>query len=384
MQIQNIQLLKGIEVLDAVNLILAKHEDLRLLTVGLESQKGERDKARFIWWIWIVVAFRRHSLATQTSRCFLFLLPGHSEIFAAFLKHTECCYSSLGNCDAVYCRRPKPPTNQKPNVGVWHTWHLSGTLEHPTHLRKKHLLLSLLAQSEAQALEILTVPHYVQFQGSKFSMLWILLSYKSKNAKWGSPSKCSIPRHINELEKMEGSQRQLHACLPVLPQKLKPLAPALANSLNFLIPLSYLLYIYIKSAQAYQWLQWFPACLHTHLYNRAVLVQQVSLLSQFLNPPNNRPRRPRCERWHCFGNSSEKGATSITASPLQWWPPTLTLLQQKHPQLQLQPLASHDNILRMYIKNNIFLLLPTKKCLPCLPIFICVCSHSIFILTSMT
>ena len=48
-QIQNIQLLKGIEVLDAVNLILAKHEDLRLLTVGLESQKGERDKARFIW-----------------------------------------------------------------------------------------------------------------------------------------------------------------------------------------------------------------------------------------------------------------------------------------------------------------------------------------------
>lgn len=28
-QVQNIQLLKGIEVLDAVNLILAKHEDLR-------------------------------------------------------------------------------------------------------------------------------------------------------------------------------------------------------------------------------------------------------------------------------------------------------------------------------------------------------------------
>ena len=33
-QVQNIQLLKGIEVLDAVNLILAKHEDLRLSDRG--------------------------------------------------------------------------------------------------------------------------------------------------------------------------------------------------------------------------------------------------------------------------------------------------------------------------------------------------------------
>lgn len=162
-------------------------------TLGLESQKGERDKTWFMWWIWVFVAFCRHSLATQTSRCLLFLLPGHSEIFAAFLKHKECCYSSLGNCDAAYQSRAK------------HRFvaHPLGTLEHPTHLRKKtspFISFGFLAS----ALDILTVPHHVQFQGSKFSMFWILLSYKSKKAKWGSPSKCSIPRHINELEKPEG------------------------------------------------------------------------------------------------------------------------------------------------------------------------------------
>lgn len=111
-------------------------------TLGLESQKGERDKTWFMWWIWVFVAFCRHSLATQTSRCLLFLLPGHSEIFAAFLKHKECCYSSLGNCDAAYCRHPKPPTNQEPNTGLWHTrlehWNTQPIWE------KKHLLLSLL------------------------------------------------------------------------------------------------------------------------------------------------------------------------------------------------------------------------------------------------
>ena len=200
----------------------------------------------FIWWIWIVVAFRRHSLATQTSRCFLFLLPGHSEIFAAFLKHKELLLFKLGQlwCSVLHSSETTNQSKAKCKcmahlTPVWNT----GT---PNPFEKKSTSL------------------YLFWHNLKHKLLRYWRCHITCNSKAPS-SRCSesccrtnlkMPSgavHPNvqflvtsmNSKKMEGSQRQLHACLLVLPQKLKPLAPALANSLNFLISLSYLLYIYI-------------------------------------------------------------------------------------------------------------------------------------------
>ena len=170
-------------------------------TLGLESQKGERDKTWFMWWIWVFVAFCRHSLATQNITVLIVLAAWTLWDFCSIPQTQRVLLFKFGQlwCSILQASETANQSRAKHRFVA----HPLGTLEHPTHLRKKtspFISFGFLAS----ALDILTVPHYMQFQGSKFSMFWILLSYKSKKAKWGSPSKCSIPRHINELEKPEG------------------------------------------------------------------------------------------------------------------------------------------------------------------------------------